>query len=1011
MDDSNDPGDDGGESRTADTRQSIDAERPDGVRVTYMLEERLGSGGGGTVWLAKRVPYEGESSTDSSVRSELVAIKKASDDLQWQNNLVREAKLLHTLRESADERLHAPGHHDWDSRIVRILSSEEPLECISEAGHPPLIELDYLDGDTLRTFLDETWSEVLAEGARTRILSTVCRFVRHLAQAIWELQNAGDRTILHRDVKPQNVMVTGGGGELTLFDFNVAREESSDNLTQGVGTKQYWAPEVFWHQRDEDAIYDQRADLFSVGIVAWELLHGERPSVIGEWKREAMTDAPRYQVDWPSDRYADLDEPVAEKLGELLQGLLCDPERRFESAERVIEVVDEFERRLHGPTTSGHVVGGRDLVELIAELAPNRDASVVADVDREERSALQRYIRDRTRVDDPLEAYLEDRVEAALAADRDGPRLLMLSGNAGDGKSYMIDRLEHAYFAHRPDFERKTEIVADATHAHEPDQSQQDRLEAFFAAFAVDAAGEPVGVFDKELYVIAMNTGMVIRFFEEAMRREDADEVPYRGTLEPIYELLQWQLGLVDPDEIEAPQDYPHGVETINLDLRSMLRSPEGESCFFERMIDQLDPDLEEGFLAPRRNQLERDGAHLCPVTFNLRALQRDAPRRALVRLVRRAELDPEVHLSPRNLWGFLYRLITGGIERYEGEADDADGPIEVIDHHVRDRSEPREESDEIQGTNAHWLMNGMWTELLFEQAKQGGVWEALAELDPAYVTVSELEEIQKALAVDRDWDLDEQALQRLGADDESLCGLSIKKLLNDVPTVEDRRNAAVRRHVFFDNTLLDAYLDSGPGAAFAELLEAYTDYSRDPTQASKRHRNALKRLADDVREAIVRSYGRRIGDEVMLRVSQPNARADEQLMVPVSNRQLDDHFSPGELLRPDPHVRVHADAGRLDLLETLGYRPDTVDLEIGGFELPVDLEMYRFLSRVRDGQQPSALDLAQFQSLRFIAERLGNQIALETDEIYLYEPDDDSLHRLERDYFEDYEIERNVRS
>src|SRR4051794_24680916 len=101
---------------------------------------------------------------------------------------------------------------------------------------------------------------------------------------------------------------------------------------------------------------------------------------------------------------------------------------------------------------------------------------------------------------------LEDAI-VELATGADAPALIVVSGSAGGGKSAAIDQLTERGKAF-------ADIVEDATHAESPDQEQYQRLVKFLAPLA---DGEPD--YEGEPLLIAMNTGMAIRFFDQ-LRRE-----------------------------------------------------------------------------------------------------------------------------------------------------------------------------------------------------------------------------------------------------------------------------------------------------------------------------------------------------------------------------------------------------------------------------------------------------------------------------------------------------------
>ena len=204
----------------------------------FLIDKELGSGAMGTVYRAKFQRSEDKVIT--------VALKVVSLGLLGNkgamDRFVREADILKQLRHP---------------HIVRLIAHGK----INKAN--PYIAMEFIDGEALDRVLARrgkiTWEEALSYG-------------KQLCEA---LQYAHDKGIIHRDLKPSNLMVTADG-VLKLTDFGIAKDTdvtalTADNST--IGTAAYMSPE----QCKGDRNLSNKSDLYSLGIVFFELLTGRKP--------------------------------------------------------------------------------------------------------------------------------------------------------------------------------------------------------------------------------------------------------------------------------------------------------------------------------------------------------------------------------------------------------------------------------------------------------------------------------------------------------------------------------------------------------------------------------------------------------------------------------------------------------------------------------------------------------------------------------------------------------------
>ena len=202
----------------------------------YQVESEIGRGGNARIFLAR--DPEGRQVALKILHPELL-VSVAAD------RFLREIKLASRLSHPHIARLLDSGERDWLVYYV----------------------MDFMEGQTLRERLDSSRQLSIAE---------TLRIATDLLDA---LDHAHQQGIIHRDVKPANVVLSARGA--ILLDFGIARAvvaSGSDQLTRSgiaVGTSTYMSPEQITAVTD----IDHRCDIYSLGCVLYECLGGQAPFV------------------------------------------------------------------------------------------------------------------------------------------------------------------------------------------------------------------------------------------------------------------------------------------------------------------------------------------------------------------------------------------------------------------------------------------------------------------------------------------------------------------------------------------------------------------------------------------------------------------------------------------------------------------------------------------------------------------------------------------------------------
>ena len=151
-----------------------------------------------------------------------------------------------------------------ESKAIAVLSHPNIVKIYDVGFSDKLqyIVMEYIDGITLKEYIEEervlTWKDT----------------VHFVIQILRALQHAHDKGIVHRDIKPQNIMMFSDG-TIKVMDFGIAkfaREEGKTATDQAIGSVHYISPE-----QASGAVTDAKSDIYSVGAMMYEMLSGRKP--------------------------------------------------------------------------------------------------------------------------------------------------------------------------------------------------------------------------------------------------------------------------------------------------------------------------------------------------------------------------------------------------------------------------------------------------------------------------------------------------------------------------------------------------------------------------------------------------------------------------------------------------------------------------------------------------------------------------------------------------------------
>jgi len=265
----------------------------------YSIERELGRGGMGIVLLARDVALD-----------RLVAIKllpqALADNAEFRDRFLREARTAAGLSHP---------------NIV-------PIHTVEESGELVFFVMGYVEGETLRERVEDT-------GPLSPRLA-----MKLMQEVAWGLGYAHQRGVVHRDIKPDNIMIEDGSDRALVTDFGIAlgkhERREGGALGEVIGTARYMSPEQACGEE-----VDARSDLYSLSATFFYALTGRAP-----FEGNTLPAIMALQVTQPAPDITTLRPEVPPRLAQVIGRCLeKDPEDRLQTGEEVAQGVGEARGR------------------------------------------------------------------------------------------------------------------------------------------------------------------------------------------------------------------------------------------------------------------------------------------------------------------------------------------------------------------------------------------------------------------------------------------------------------------------------------------------------------------------------------------------------------------------------------------------------------------------------------------------------------------------------------------
>lgn len=552
----------------------------------------------------------------------------------------------------------------------------------------------------------------------------------------------------------------------------------------------------------------------------------------------------------------------------------------------------------------------------IAALLALRASGQGAVVDAGSSSDLQ----DRMRVDTGVASAILD-----LARSPAAPALILISGSAGGGKSVLIDELL------RRGSDAFAAWIEDATHSDSPTDDQMERLAAFLAPLAdgaTPAQGPPL--------LLAMNTGMLIRFFDQLRDARGADH-----GFTALESTLASRLAIDDADG--AVPDLADRVAVVNLDGRPTCG---GSGSLLRDILASLDPDDAEGVLAGSPRCATCSVTAYCWPRTNAALLAAPQTAAAVDSAAAGAARERGRWPSPRELWDAASHLATGGATF--GVPDPCAVIAQVAASHDR------------AAVWDHLLITGPF------RNPPSRLVDEIARADPSFAALPEVHRILSSAGVDPERDA-RAIVDALGGPRSPAVDTGVATITHDesAPPRPEIARALVRAR------WLAGALEAATAPAHRPVFDAaLVEY---PRMGDGGDLLALDQLLILIERGFAASFGEHLGAETYYRTE---AHDTSRTVAVLSKASIADFLFP---LADRTAAANPVGAG------LVGHTPLAIDISVAGVRLSVSFPLFRLLAGATEGTVPSTQDLERFSSLKRAAEALGRQAANHRDEPLMF--------------------------
>lgn len=793
----------------------------------------------------------------------------------------------------------------------------DEFKALNDLNHPNIVRfrgngttngglfytlMDYVDGTDIRRY---------ASGDTFLSLTLMKSFLKQMISALVYIQEK-QPPVIHRDIKPENIMYRKDGS-FVLIDFNIATNKEGDR--HKVGTYRYVAPDLTVGSKMN---WDLGADTFALGVTAYELL-----SHIYPWGNSQTP-----ILDQTPVNILDRNHLISDKFAKfIMKACETRKENRFQNAKEMQEAFDALERidsSIEFYSKDGTEYNIVDYINSLYSQSERGNAGTRAGFKND--NILDKLTYTETRLDTKL---LEDIKHGDY-------KLIIITGNAGDGKTAFIRQVENAgtdlnYVESRNGAKfRLGSVMFESNYDGSQDEhnlKNNDVLAKFFAPF--------IGIEDYrcavEGRIIAINEGRLMEYLESTPEltglHNAIDEYFYK----------------------EGVATLPDGVMVINLNLRSVTALDDNGDSLLRKQVKALtDKKLWNKCLGCPI-------ADRCFIKYNVDSLNDSAVGNEIIKrlewIVRTIVYKRELHITMRDLRSIIAWMLTR-------DYTCADMPhlIELLDKAKREYDETPEDATDEEKNNRRIRYElerqRWWTRYYFNitapehswfpnQHSEDRVVKLLRETDIANVAIPELDRnLYFSEKNERDYlSFAERTASLIPSFNDTMeLKPSYMMSESDVRLLKLRHQTFIR-HQYFEGAFLndkDGFMKRLPFQSIGRFVNNLNQKGDD-----------LETVKNDLAYAISCSEGcwnRELSKEYLLlsssRVADPSAKSYRRFPLKDFEMEVDTNDKLTTYLEHENCAFVFRSKTKKHI------------------QLNVSLELYEMLSYIENGFSPSVSDL-----------------------------------------------------